>query len=664
MANLDTRAAARAAYVARARAKFVALLPGHDFDAPIWDCSPLKRTASDLARRIHWTERGSRDLELPRPYAEAVKAWAVVTGGAASTMHRRSLAARWLWAGIAQRLGSDAARMFSWDDLRAEDLRAAEQLMIASDAAPRVVNKTMLAAAECVRHLSVAGVAPAIVFTPVTPRIPDSSRPQIEDLQARGDGALTPATQAALADIFHRATEPRDVLWSSVLAICIGGGLRINEALTLPLDCVVEEPLRVRDVTGGWTTRQQVYLLRHKSKSRRAGGAGRRSLERVPLTDMQAALVRLAVSRLHSLCEDNRRLAARLEASEPRWRLHPPMQGRVGKDALVAILGCTPSHAAALLREIGERDPDYAGPGFAPRFTSVARLEQYLTERQDWEALWVVKPTSGRTGQRASASLLCLRANDSSTWHASLPTIQAATLSMLRCWLADQPTAPSVFSRWERDHGVRYREPDGSPVRLTSHDCRRLFVTTALVAGATPVDLARWQGREHIGDLRAYDKRSMGEKVAAVRQAITTGRLQGQVAQAYVQLADDVRDGWLEGQVQAMHVTPYGLCVHDFAATPCPLSLNCVKGCKDYLHDPSNAEERQGLVQLRRRTREVLEALTAQGPVAAGWVREQEETLAGLDHILGLPAPAGGGYVAPYAGEGARGHTPDRPVEV
>jgi hypothetical protein len=182
-------------------------------------------------------------------------------------------------------------------------------------------------------------------------------------------------------------------------------------------------------------------------------------------------------------------------------------------------------------------------------------------------------------------------------------------------------------------------------------------VTTGLAAGATTVDITRWQGREHIGDLAAYDRRSMAEKVAGVKDAIKHGRLRGQVAQAYVQIADDIRDIWLEGQVQAMHVTPYGLCVHDFSATPCPLALNCVKGCKDYLHDPTNPTERQGLVQLRRRTKEVLDAMEgADTTVASAWLHEHRATLNGLERILATQVSPSGGYVAPFAhpGEGRR----------
>lgn len=274
-----------------------------------------------------------------------------------------------------------------------------------------------------------------------------------------------------------------------------------------------------------------------------------------------------------------------------------------------------------------------------------------MTERQEWDALDVVKPAGANAGQKASESLLCVRVNELRLGKATLPLIATVSAAGLETWLEGKDNVPSVFARFEEEHGVRYREPDGALVKIDSHMCRRLFVTIGLTGGATHLDIARWQGREHFGDIASYDKRSMAERVEAVKDLVMTGRLKGQVAQAYFRLAEDVRDEWLADQVQAMHVTPLGLCVHDFSATPCPKALNCVNDCEHYLFDPKDDGQRTQLVQLQRRTKDVLDRtrpLVEAGQVAPSWVEYHERTLTNVNHILDTADRAPEGMLRPF----------------
>jgi hypothetical protein len=80
-----------------------------------------------------------------------------------------------------------------------------------------------------------------------------------------------------------------------------------------------------------------------------------------------------------------------------------------------------------------------------------------------------------------------------------------------------------------------------------------------------------------MGDLEAYKHITPGERLDTLKAALTAGRVKGEIADMYFSLKDDVRDVLLEDQLQAVHVTPLGLCVHDFKVTPCPKFLNCVK---------------------------------------------------------------------------------------
>lgn len=649
--NLPTQRASEAEYIAQGRAKLGAVLATESFGAITWDPKALVKTTAARAQRIYFTEHGSKTAPLPACYADVVKAWVVLGGGTPSRMNGRVFAARWLWRGICQRLGP-ATTTFAWTDLRPMDLQAAEQLMLTERMSPRVVNKTAVTMADLARELGRRGIASPIAFTPATKRMGDSNNHRVEDPEARGANVLSSGALHALADIFHRAEDRIDKFYSAVLALLIATGIRWNEGVTLPDDPLVEETFETRDVTGAFVRQPITYLRRHKAKSARGGGDGMPSFERIPLTDQQAALARLAVQRLQGLCTDARSVAALLEKSAPHWVWPTTTKPAWIRQAdIVALLGCTTDNANRVLVEIGELDPESRSP-LPSRRATVFAFEQYMTERQEWAALWVVKPNGAHDGQRASASLMCVRVNELHPGKATMPLIDVPSHSGMEAWLEGRSGSPSVFRRFESKYGVEYREADGSPVMVNSHMCRRLFVTTGLTAGATMLDMMRWQGREHVGDLASYDQRSMVEKTSMVRGAIKSGRLKGQVAQAYKQMATDVRDAWLEGQVQAMHVTPLGLCVHDFAATPCPRSLNCLKDCPDYLHDANDAGQRQQLVQLKRRSQEVMAALQPEleaGRIAPSWVDEHQTTVANIDRILAMPAEDDGAYLRPFA---------------
>jgi hypothetical protein len=197
----------------------------------------------------------------------------------------------------------------------------------------------------------------------------------------------------------------------------------------------------------------------------------------------------------------------------------------------------------------------------------------------------------------------------------------------------------SIFAR------LGLKEVDGQACRLTTHQFRHWLTDLADKGGMPRTQLTRWLGREHDADTLAYLHMTPDERLKWARGAITSGAVIGAVADVYHQIAvTDAADAdrFLDGHIQAVHVTPYGLCVHDFALTPCAFHLNCLRGCPDYLVDPADEVQRATLVQLKRRTGEALAAARQAGTVADAWVRAHEETLVGIDNALGTHGRAAG----------------------
>ena len=139
-----------------------------------------------------------------------------------------------------------------------------------------------------------------------------------------------------------------------------------------------------------------------------------------------------------------------------------------------------------------------------------------------------------------------------------------------------------------------------------------------------------------------------------VRAALQRGQLRGRLAQMYFALHEDVRDAFLEDQLQAVHVTPFGVCVHDFKVEPCPSHLNCLKRCRDYLHDSADPNERQTLMRLEASTSVVLDQAKRQQALgeldlSAHWIAEAEETLTGVREVLAAEPASGTTLVRPFA---------------
>ena len=139
-----------------------------------------------------------------------------------------------------------------------------------------------------------------------------------------------------------------------------------------------------------------------------------------------------------------------------------------------------------------------------------------------------------------------------------------------------------------------------------------------------------------------------------LREALEQGSLRGELAQQYFSIVDSVeREAWLSGRALAVHVSAFGLCVHDFAVTPCKYALNCLKHCSDYVRDTSCEAQTENLIQLRRRTVKVLGMATARAAegrddLSEAWVEDARATLQGIDEVLEARPAAGETLVRPF----------------
>jgi hypothetical protein len=622
------------AVLAIAREKFAADLhmDASIFDQPAWDVSGLRdRGTIRQNPTLYFTRRGTLDQPLPAAYGDIVKCWLILDRRSVTNMSRRLDAARILWEAI-QRRRKGKPEAFAWQNFSEEDLSQAELLMRASWS-DSTTYKLIIRLLVFARFVAARGICRPLYYTPQTPRVEDFNRHTISGQQERRDRLPTNAALRGVADIYREhAKEPADRLRAGAVAILVVTGFRIGELLTLPLDCEVEE------VRGG---KARYGIRYYKEKAR---GAEKMYAIRW-LTAIGAELARQAIHEIRTLTQDARTRARVLEKTPHRVPL-PDFHWA----ARMTAIEVTQALGSRIVPRRLPRHHDHEGV-----YYRAFEVEAFIQSLR-LSPLWTVDRRDG-TFQMLSETLLIVFRNSFHPGKAVFPLlVQPVFISHIADFLSGGGGTASAFERF----GVR--EPDGSFCKMTSHQFRH-WLNYIADKGGLPVELqSRWMGREHSRDTDAYRHATVDERLEWVKAGIQDGKLAGPKASMYFELPRTKRERYLDGEVQAVHFTALGLCLHDFAVTPCPYHLNCVRGCADYLRVRGSESERRHLVQIQQSTERALTSAKAratgpEGTVAEPWIRHCEETLEGVRAALAVDdemESAQGTVAQPFHGRRSR----------
>jgi integrase len=638
-----------AKYIDEGRTVFRALFPTGDFDASSWDMRHLWVSRHKSTNtRVYLTKYGSTVEPLPPRFAQIVKAYLVLAPSSAGTMVRRADGARMLWKALESRHGNNPA-LFKWEDVSEDDLLQTEQQMLLHWG-KGATYKQFVTLQRMLQVLAAAPYGPIlkpISITPRTPRQEDFERYTLEGRALRQNKMPSDGAICAVGDLFNDlVTEPHERLIVCALAILLATGFRVGEALTLPLDCEVSEG-------HGMDCRYGLRFYKEKSPG------GEKQLAVRWMTPNQAELAQAAIEEVRKLTNAARDRARILE-SRPDTVLLPEKVSDVQLSAekVGQLLGWRSSveHIRYVLKKAKVRVYESS---HAPNNTSsYYRAEDVMTYlRSIRSPLWVVDRRNG-SFQMLSQSLFIHFRN---AGHAGRP-VNSLLVELLNEQAINDFLGGRVYngravvkSAFEK-YGIR--DANGEFFSMRSPQFRHWVTTKAAQAGVPDHVIARWQGREHIGDLQAYKHLSPDDRLSALRSALKSGRVKGQISQMYFSLAEDVRDVFLEGQLQAVHVTPLGLCVHDFKVTPCPKFLNCVKDCEDYILDTANKKHINNMVQLKIRTELALDQAFQQrakgeGDLSENWIAEAEATLNGVQRILDAASLDPTTALRPFKGKGS-----------
>ena len=610
-------------------------LPGARWEASRWDVTTWCRYRGKTRA---WNFVDHDGAPFAAAFGDVVKALFLyrtrVDGAAPETLTPWLIACRALY----EALGGGAGAMppgFAWGAVTLLDWECAEEILVGKlktrSSRYSVAQRLQATAA----FLAGRGVVPTRHYTHRQSAPRDMGAQHIDD-RAEAMKKLPPQEALeVLADAAQAPRDERDRYLFAVIKLLVATGFRMVEVLTLPVDCL------------GQDSDGHAYLHYWPAK----GGP----LQPKWLATGSVEMVRDAVGTLRSLTVAARERAVAMEADPSRVPLlgepTPAPEALVNGSALRNMLGLTNSHAGQFLTKHGIAPVTRGHGQLHERWLfRVDELERGLAMCLP-EHRYELQLKSGGV-QPLSRSLFIVPHN----YFRGIPNllfIEPLHNSAVEAFLATSTKyRRSVFDRY----GLL--DPTGRPWRITPHQFRHWMDTVAHKGGLSNMEEARWMGRVNPQQNRSYQHLDRQERIDRIKDAIGAGTVRGGIADVYHRLPVAERDAFLDAAVEAAHVTPVGICVHNFATKPCEYHLQCLTGCGDYLRTAGDERERRAIIQVKTRAEATLAAAErAQDrgglPEAANWVAHQRRLVAGAERALAVdaaPSTVTGATIAVYPG--------------
>ncbi|MFS8980194.1 hypothetical protein PO002_38050 [Cupriavidus necator] len=444
----------------------------------------------------------------------------------------------------------------------------------------------------------------------------------------RRDRMPSPEALNALAQAFHSAVEPRDVLITSITAIMCSAPERINEVLALPVDCEVEQLAN--------DGRKYLGL-------RWAGSKGAADHIKWILPGM-ADVVRDALARIRRITDPARAMARWYERHPTKLYLPPKLKHLRDKEILTLeeiweIANLSPCKRAVRSWMRGGKIPYTYITASHPiqgeiqiQAVRFADIEQFIVGMLP--AGFPIYD-EGR-GLKYSEALLAIPEGlfgNRGDGSGNGCMFEVVKYHHIGCALGQNRRAGSatVFERVGID-------PEGK-LSMRTHQFRHWLNTLAQGANLSQVDIATWSGRAHIHQNTAYDHVTSEEIVTKIREAV------GNHAKAIGPLAEIpknlplTRAEFASMAVPTAHVTLYGFCIHDFTSTPCEMFRKCLD-CREHIcvkGIPGKMERVQLALEAARES--LAKARKAVGDEAYGaedWVAAHLATVERLEQLLSI----------------------------
>ena len=428
---------------------------------------------------------------------------------------------------------------------------------------------------------------------------------------------------AALGEAYRRAEHPMDVIAASAYALLLVTHSRISELHRLDAyDCEVEA------VESG----KERYGLRwYPSKG------GEPETRWIPSAFVP--LARDALKRIRDVTEPARALARRYMAGEDILPGDDP-DDPLGREGYISMktLGTAadPRTVLVALRRNGFDVRAGHATQLGVKLTMNAKLylrapieEGFRAELP--EGFPLADPKSGLGYDRALLVRTADMARQSCTlfWRLSCIPSNAIERTMNGASHRTGVTA-GLFER------LGLVDDDGETVRITPHQLRHYMTTLANEGNLSQLDIARWAGRKDVRHNAYYDHETADSLVSKARSL--GGDMFSKTIVATPQRPVTPRQ-LIEGTLAGVHLTRYGACLHDFAASPCPMyrdCLNCVEHACVKGDERAERALRERLAVIERAVASAEEAAAVGEGNSEIWLSRKRTELARLRELVAL----------------------------
>ena len=403
--------------------------------------------------------------------------------------------------------------------------------------------------------------------------------------QRRKEKMPSQAALDALPQVYRMATEPVDVIVSSVAAILCASPDRISEVLTLPVDCEVWQKDR--------HTGKDVYGLRWWP----AKGADPMVKWIIP---SMVEVVQETIRKIREVTDEGRKVAKWYEDHPGELYLetdieHLREQERLSLHELADVIGLVDRVSAnTWCKSFKVKVTRERGIGMV-RFVDVQNAVISMLPKG-------FPLLDKEKGLKYSEALLVVRTNELAQQRGTYKcAVETISINQINYGLGARVEHgfPSIFSRFG------FAEPDGSPIKVTTHQFRHYLNTLAQAGGMSQLDIAKWSGRKNIRQNAAYDHVTPGQMVQKIRYAIgDDSTVFGPIAELSKKMLIP-RDEFARLVVPTAHTTDFGYCIHDYTMSPCQQHRDCIH-CTDLICVKGDEEKERRLRQQLEEARDLL----------------------------------------------------------
>lgn len=434
----------------------------------------------------------------------------------------------------------------------------------------------------------------------------------------RVDKMPSVAALEALPKAFHLATQTKDVLYSSIAAILCSAPDRINELLLLAEACEIHEKTSEGKNAYGlrwWPAKGSEPMVKW-------------------IIPAMAPVVSEAIAKIRRLTEESRRIARWYESNPGKLYLPPELEQLRTKNLLTMDELCH-------LLFVNTDDRYVARHWCALKSVPIVKRDGLMKVHfRDVECAVVSALPTGfpflnaESRLKYSEALIIVRHNELHPRKATYRcVIDAVTINQVNTGLGSRSTLgfESIFDR------LGFTEPDGSPIRVTTHQFRHYLNTLAQAGGMSQLDIAKWSGRIDVRQNEAYDHVSADQMVAKIRQSIGN---ESQMFGPLASLPKNIpisRDEFARLKIPTAHTTDFGFCVHDYTMTPCEQHADCIN-CNEHVCVKGDVQKAAMVKRRLAEARELLaraEAATSEGYYGADrWMDHHQKTVARLTQLV------------------------------